>query len=155
MDHLLGTCALLRAWGSDASVCKAGLFHSIYGTNAFGRPCVEMEDRRSVIEMIGEEAEWLAYLFCVSHRPRAFLEAIENPVLQNRYDDKYIEISESILNNLIEIECANLIDQGAGLGFFRTVKRLKDNGLLSLRENIFSDILQFVDIQDSRLVEKA
>lgn len=34
-QHLRGVQAILRHWGADDAVSDAGLFHSIYGSEAF------------------------------------------------------------------------------------------------------------------------
>ena len=35
IDHLTETRDYLRRWGCEQHVCESGLFHSIYGTEAF------------------------------------------------------------------------------------------------------------------------
>ena len=35
LAHLLGTRKLLEQWGARAALCAAGLFHSVYGTDAY------------------------------------------------------------------------------------------------------------------------
>jgi hypothetical protein len=64
LDHLVGTAVLLERWGADDDVCKAGLFHSIYGTEYFHRQVVSFDDRLKIRERVGERAERLAYIFC-------------------------------------------------------------------------------------------
>jgi SM-20-related protein len=63
--HLLGTCALLRRWGCDDDVCRAGLYHSIYGTRSFKHESVKPDEdgRGRIREMIGREAEELVFKF--------------------------------------------------------------------------------------------
>lgn len=68
LDHLLGTRALLMAWKTSPEICDAGLFHAVYGTEMFTSVVVAPSDRRSVVEIIGERAERLAWLFCVMQR---------------------------------------------------------------------------------------
>src|SRR5450830_1702137 len=71
LGHLQGTFELLRSWGCAEHVCSAGLFHSIYGSNAFKTQCVSFDERDRIRHLIGPEAERLAYLFCVTARPAA------------------------------------------------------------------------------------
>lgn len=34
-DHLVGTWRILRDWGAPVHLCRAGLFHAVYGTGTF------------------------------------------------------------------------------------------------------------------------
>ena len=125
-DHLLGTHLLLESWGNTQAVCLAGLFHSIYGTNAFAHQSLMQSQRSELRAAIGEEAEALAWLFCSIDRPRAILLG-----LQQSYLGDFVELmvrrdamgstqarqamgaSPEQLQALAEIECANLIEQGS------------------------------------------
>jgi aspartate beta-hydroxylase len=57
-------------------VCEAGAFHSVYGTDVYGRRLVPRSERRLIRAAIGEAAERLVFLFSVMAR-RAFTEAVE------------------------------------------------------------------------------
>lgn len=76
LDHLIGTARLLETWGADDDVCRAGLFHSIYGTESFEEPLLSFDERARVIEQIGERAERLAYVFC-RFEPHSLFRAIQ------------------------------------------------------------------------------
>ena len=80
--HLQGTHDLLKTWGNPPCVCLAGLFHSIYGTNAFRRRSLGADQRPSLRAAIGVEAEALAWIFCSIQRPRAILRALQGGVQQ-------------------------------------------------------------------------
>jgi hypothetical protein len=113
--HLKGTHDLLQSWQNPHAICIAGLFHSIYGTWHF-RHRVFPLDRRDVIrDLIGDEAEFLAYVFCVTKRPAEFLANAHAPdiVVKDWTTNSIIRLSRTELNNLLEIEAANLIEQGA------------------------------------------
>src|SRR4029077_20396088 len=49
-------------------VCRAGMFHSIYGTEKFQGFILPLERRDEVRALIGERAERLAYLNCAMDR---------------------------------------------------------------------------------------
>ena len=57
LSHLIGVCRDLERWGCEQAVCRAGLFHSIYGTQQFQKFCLPLERRTEVRELIGERAE--------------------------------------------------------------------------------------------------
>jgi hypothetical protein len=61
--HLKGVMDILKEWGMPLHVRDAGLFHSIFGTEAFDHQCIPDADRTIVREVIGEEAEALAWIF--------------------------------------------------------------------------------------------
>lgn len=116
-SHLAGTYRLLQEWGNPIHVCLAGLFHSIYGTVHFRRRAVPLSARPRLRTLIGEEAERLAYIFCVTDRPAAFLSEWRKPehVLYDRYLKDQIVLNRQELLWLLEIEAANLIEQGGKL----------------------------------------
>lgn len=105
-DHLLGTHHLLCRWSMSKMVRYAGLFHSVYGTNAFSEACLKRdrpEERSLLATVIGERAEDLVYLFCTIDRPGCLLAPAHFPA--TAYD-------EGERKNLLAIEVANLLEQG-------------------------------------------
>jgi hypothetical protein len=122
LDHLEGTWRLLKFWGCGESTCLGGLFHSIYGTSIFKSNSVSIAHRPSVQQAIGKEAESLAFLFSVASRPQGFLDAWHTGSLKlHAHLESYVRIDKSSLRKLLEIECANLIDQKMGIKFMRSL----------------------------------
>src|SRR6185437_12663619 len=78
--HLAGTYSLLQAWGNPMHVCLGGLFHSIYGTNAFRHRSLPEDQRFALQSLIGIQAERLAWDFCHISRPREILSALSSRV---------------------------------------------------------------------------
>jgi hypothetical protein len=116
-EHLAGVHDLLQRYGAPGYVCLAGLFHSIYGTNIFRHQAVPISERDDVAEMIGAQAERLAFIFCSCERPPALLEAVRRGVpyyVVNRRDGDTIPLSPADMIDLLDIEIANLEDQGGG-----------------------------------------
>jgi hypothetical protein len=68
LAHLVGVYRLMEAQGCDAELCRAGMFHSIYGTQQFQGFKLPLERRPDVRALIGERAERLAYLNCAMDR---------------------------------------------------------------------------------------
>lgn len=114
--HLKGTYDLLGTKGLPEYVCLAGLFHSIYGTRHFKHQALSFNQRGLVAHLIGIEAELLAYIFCVTDRPRAFVEQVgqKYPCVRDHNTGGLIPISKDELRDLLEIEAANLAEQGGG-----------------------------------------
>lgn len=114
-DHLVRTYDLLDTKSLSRSVCLGGGLHSIYGTNAFGPRVLTMDARAQVAKEFGERAEELAFLFSQLSRPRA----LESPlalggttaVVELRGGGT-LKVSRGTLDDLRQIECANLADHG-------------------------------------------
>jgi hypothetical protein len=68
MGHLISVHRLLEQQGCGLDACRAGLFHSVYGTELFQGYKLPLEQRGEVRELIGERAERLAYLNCAMDR---------------------------------------------------------------------------------------
>jgi hypothetical protein len=68
IGHLLAVHRLLDECGFGTDVCRAGLFHSIYGTEEFSRFQLPLDRRSELRSLIGERAERLAYLNCAMDR---------------------------------------------------------------------------------------
>ena len=68
IDHLVGVHDILKEWESPQYLQDAGLFHSIYGTTVFEHQSTN--DRDTIRELIGEQAEELVYQFSILIQPR-------------------------------------------------------------------------------------
>jgi hypothetical protein len=112
LDHLAGTYRLLEDWGNPPATCRAGLFHSIYGTNLFTFRSAGLAERAVIRAAIGAPAERLAYLFCQTDRPLSLLQALirGDPALPDRAGGT-MPITAAELSALLEIEIANFLEQ--------------------------------------------
>ena len=118
LEHLRGTHDLLHSWGNDQAVCAGGLFHSIYGTQAYQTQSASLEDRQRIRAVIGARAERLAFLFCVSNRGE-FFEALgkDDATLWNRVREETVPVTQDELRDLIEMEMANYVEFMPRLAF--------------------------------------
>src|SRR5207302_2297190 len=87
LAHLVGLYRLMEARGCTEELCRAGMFHSIYGTQKFQGFKLPLEQRAEVRALIGERAERLAYLNCAMYRP-SFDEALERNEEPYRFTDR-------------------------------------------------------------------
>src|SRR5439155_14345610 len=62
LAHLIGVFRDLEAWSCDRDLCRAGLFHSIYGTELFRRLSLPLERREEERALIGVRAERNAFV---------------------------------------------------------------------------------------------
>ena len=100
-------------------MCRAALFHSIYGTEIFQDFTLPVERRAEVRALIGERAEYLAYVNCAMVRD-TFDAAVEQHgapyVLQDRLTGDSIEMSEQDFNDLVTIHLCDWLEQVARWG---------------------------------------
>lgn len=96
-DHLIRTFHILKGVGAGDILALAGGLHSVYGTNAYKKPCLSKDDTQ-VRTLFGPEVDRLVRLFSVVNRPNC----LENP------DGSLEELDLFLLRS---IECANLYDQ--------------------------------------------
>lgn len=63
LDHLTRVHDRLSAWGLDRDMCLAGLCHATYGTDGFPASLLTTRARHILVELIGQRAESLVYLY--------------------------------------------------------------------------------------------
>ncbi len=111
-DHLIGTYTLLLEWGNPEYIALGGLFHSIYGTQVYRISAASLQNRPRIIEVMGEKAENLAYLFCVTDRQGFVYEVEKNePVLWDCVQARLVRTTCQTMQDLLEIEVANDLEQ--------------------------------------------
>ena len=87
LGHLIAVFRDLEAHGCGQDVCRAGMFHSIYGTEKFQGFTLPLERRGEVKSLIGDRAEELAYLNCAMDRA-SFDRAVDQPAEPYRIVDR-------------------------------------------------------------------
>ena len=70
LEHLIGTRDKLKGVGKPEYLQDAGLFHSVYGTAYFMPTKGLVDDRQVVKDLIGDQAEEIAWWFCMLAMPR-------------------------------------------------------------------------------------
>lgn len=63
-DHLVGLYDVCRFWRLPDAYCLAAICHSIYGTMGFQGYKLPVEQRQRVVDLVGADAERIAYIFC-------------------------------------------------------------------------------------------
>ena len=113
--HLVAVSGDLERWGCNRDVCRAGLFHSIYGTELFRRWSLPLERRPEIRALIGERAEWIAYVNCMMDRSTfdAMLES-EGPYrIRNRETGEIMELSREDYDDLVRVHLCDWLEQVA------------------------------------------
>lgn len=120
--HLRGTQALLQSFGDRDALCLAGLYHAVYGTAGFRASLVDVAHRRYVADIIGAEAEALAYLYGACDRstfhPR--IGSGDECRFPDRFkgDERMITLEE--LRDFCELTVANELELASRSTTFRT-----------------------------------
>lgn len=111
-NHLLGTYDLLRANNLPNDTCLAGGAHSVFGTNAFTNPCLTLQNRDKLVEVIGERATQLVELFSKISRPQCLEESLATKNTELLLSNgSTVTVTNEQLMSLCYLEAANLIDQ--------------------------------------------
>ena len=115
LAHLVSVFRDLEAWGCDQDLCRAGLFHSIYGTELFRRWSLPLERRDEVRAVIGERAERIAFVNCMMDRSTfdALLESDGPYCLRNRETGETIELSREDYDDLVRLHLCDWLEQVA------------------------------------------
>jgi hypothetical protein len=114
LGHLIAVHRLMESEGCDAELCRAGMFHSIYGTQQFQGFKLPVESRDEVQAMIGERAERIAYLNCAMNRATfdATLERAEGPYpILDRLTGETVELSQADFDDLCRVHLYDWLEQ--------------------------------------------
>ncbi len=110
LAHLISVYKLMQAAGCDEELCRAGLFHSIYGTEKFQGFKLPLDRRGELAEMIGSRAERLAYWNCLMDRASLdglLAQADEPYLLRCRESGEAVPLTRRELDELC---CVHLFD---------------------------------------------
>jgi hypothetical protein len=114
LAHLIAVHRLLESQGCSQDVCRAGMFHSIYGTERFQGFTLPLERRGEIRELIGERAEYLAYLNCAMDRAsldRSLDQAAEPYRITDRITGKEIPLSQHDFDDLCRVHLIDWLEQ--------------------------------------------
>jgi len=114
LAHLIGVYKYMEARGCNQELCRAGMFHSIYGTELFQGFKLPLERRAEVRDLIGERAERLAYINCAMDRA-SFDRAVEKDEEPYRFTDRItkeeIRLARQDLDDLCKIHLYDWLEQ--------------------------------------------
>ena len=106
MSHLIGTRRVLAEWGCSPELCDAGLFHSAYGTEYFD--LVTEATRPEIAEIIGANAERIAWLWCTIRRDEIDVDA---STALDRHTGEVIDLAANELADLATLWAADTVEQ--------------------------------------------
>ena len=114
LAHLISVHRDMQRHGCTDEVCRAGLFHSIYGTERFQKFKLPLECRQEVRGMIGERAERLAYLNCAMDRAsfdRALDQTTEPYCFVDRLTGLAVELLAEDFDDLCRVHLYDFLEQ--------------------------------------------
>ena len=114
LAHLIAVYRWLEAEGYPEDVCRAGMFHSIYGTEKFQGFTLPLERQGEVRALIGDRAERLAYLNCAMDRA-SFDRALDQPDEPYRIADRItgetVALSRADFDDLCRVHLFDWLEQ--------------------------------------------
>jgi hypothetical protein len=145
LSHLLGTRNLLESWGARHALYDAGLFHSVYGTQAYLQTAVPMSRRDEVRAIIGAEAENLVWLFCVMRRETFGdnLQRQDGFRIQDRISGEWHSLTKWEFEDLVNLGIANTLESLPRFGWM--TRRQCRAGLLPYRKAAMPGARQAID----------
>ena len=119
LAHCIGVHNDMKKWGGIEEICRAALFHSMYGTELFQDFALPIERRGEVREMIGERAEYLVYVNCAMERDTfdGLMEQPEAPyVIGDRLTGGEIKMTRADFDDLVTLHLCDWLEQVARWG---------------------------------------
>jgi hypothetical protein len=114
LAHLIGVYRLMESRGCPEEVCRAGMFHSIYGTQRFQGFKLPLDRRPEVRDLIGKRAERLAYVNCAMDRATfdKALEQADGPYrITDRISGEEVELSREDFDDLCRVHLYDWLEQ--------------------------------------------
>lgn len=114
LAHLIAVYRLLESQGYGQDVCRAGMFHSIYGTEKFQGFTLPLGRRDEVRALIGDRAERLAYLNCAMDRgsfDRALSRRDAPYPIVDRITGESVELSRADFDDLCRVHLFDWLEQ--------------------------------------------
>ena len=118
LAHAIGVYNDMKKCDDREELAHAAMFHSIYGTERFQRFKLDLDRRGDVRALIGERAEWLAWLNCAMDREaydaciEALIEDESSPLyLVDRFSGERLELSPEDFDDLAKIHVVDWLEQ--------------------------------------------
>lgn len=115
--HFTAVHNILARWGRPAHLCRAGLFHSIYGTEPYGSALVSLRERARIREVIGVDSERIIYDYAATPTwSLALIGLAASPCAAwDRFSDAARPISSADINDLLCVRLADFFEQAPRL----------------------------------------
>ncbi len=114
LGHLVAVYRLMESQGCTEEACRAGMFHSIYGTQRFQGFKLPLDHRPEIRDLIGERAERLAYINCAMDRAsfdRAVQQAGPPYLILDRLSSEVVSLSRADFDDLCRVHLYDWLEQ--------------------------------------------
>lgn len=114
LAHLIAVYRYLESQGAAPDVCRAGMFHSIYGTELFQGFTLPLERRGEVRALIGERAERIAYINCAMDRASfdlALVRDTEPYRITDRITGAEVAVTRDDFDGLCQVHLFDFLEQ--------------------------------------------
>jgi hypothetical protein len=104
----------LKAWGHSDELALAGAVHSIYGTELFRGFTLPLDRRADVQALVGERAEWIAYLNCAIDRAYFDAQARKTSgpyTILDRFTGETVDVSDEDFQDLCVVHLCDWVEQ--------------------------------------------
>lgn len=150
LTHLKAVHDLLEKHDAGPELAAAGLFHSIYGTEKFQGFSLPLTERERVRSLIGERAEFVAWLNCIMDRGTfdaaisAALAGERTLSINDRSGNPPIELTVDQLRDLATVHLFDWLEQVErsefGWGYRRDAYREMATLVGSDAETLYKDV---------------
>jgi len=110
LGHLQRVEQRLHAHGSGVALRLAGLAHAVYGTDGFDRQLLGLDDRSTLVDVVGEEAEHLVYLYAACDRERTWRPLSAERSVHDRWTGKTVKPPGELLASFVDLTTVNELD---------------------------------------------
>jgi len=114
LAHAIGVYNDLKKWDLGEDFARAGLFHSIYGTQMFQGFTLPVDRRQEVRDVIGDHWEQLCFLNCFMLRESLYRQACEDKetfLIEHRETGETIEIDRKTYDDLCTLHLCDWLEQ--------------------------------------------
>lgn len=114
LAHLIAVYNLMRTNDQEEELCRAGMFHSIYGTEKFQGFKLTCDRRGDVAQLIGDRAERLAYWNCYMDRA-SFDKLLDQSSgifsIRNRETNEEMQLTQREYDDLCAVHLFDWLEQ--------------------------------------------
>ena len=114
LAHAIGVHSDMKAWDGTPELCRAALFHSIYGTQGFQGFTLPLERQPELRALIGDYAEKIAYLNCFMDRDSLDAQLIQADgpyTIIHRLTGDALVLSKAEYDDLIRLHLCDWLEQ--------------------------------------------
>lgn len=114
LGHAVSVYQDMKGWQADDELCRAAMFHSIYGTLGFETLTLPLDRRGELRDLIGERAEKLVYTNCAMDRDSLFSQVDQyqdHYQIKDRFTNGYVSLSRAEFEDLMQLHLCDFLEQ--------------------------------------------